>query len=240
MESKKIVYLNFEMLILSMSERPITEKLSSLVKEGNRLKGELQAIGSNFLYWNTAHYQECVRWKGACVNLLKLRFGINSEYLRNFQAEINNVLDLGGGKFYQENIAQATGVLEYVFDAIISGLTEDLFYKREVLVFKDLLDQAFEFLEKELMLAAAIYGRIVLETTMREFAKKDGIEEKNFDQVLISLRKKGVIQKPFESSLRANYQLGSLAAHGDKDFQNYSKEGIREYLSFIRDRVLTL
>jgi len=223
-----------------MEDRQIIDKLSSLIREGNELKKKVYGLGSVSFSSNTSYYQECVKWKGACINLLKLRFGANSEYLRNFQEEINKVLNYKGGKFYKENVAQATGVIEYVFDALISGLTEDLFYKREVIVFGDLLDQAFEFLEKRLRLAAAIYGRIVIETTVKEFAKKEGIEEKSFDRVIIELKKKGVIQKPFETSLRSNYQLGSLAVHGDKNFQNYSNEEIREYLSFIRDRVLTL
>jgi len=165
-----------------------------------------------------------------------------SEYFRDFQVEINKTIDETGGTFYEENVGRATGVLEYVHDALTNGLTEDLFYKREVLVFKDLLDQAFEFLEKGLRLAAAIYGRIVLEATVKEFAKKNGIQVEGikFDQVIIELRKMEIIQKPFESSLRANYQLGTEAAHGDKNFEKYSVNEIREYPSFIRDKVLTL
>ena len=89
-------------------------------------------------------------------------------------------------------------------------------------------------------MASAIYGRIVLETTIREFAEKNGISPVKFDQLIIKLRQDGVIHQPFETSLRANYKIGSWAAHGNQEFENVSDKEIKEFLSFIRDRVLTL
>jgi len=221
-------------------DEQIIKKLSDLIKGGNKLKEGLYYEKSGYLHRNISYYQECARWRGTCINLLKLRFGTDSTYLKDFLSEIDNVSEREGGKFHRENVGQATGVLEYVLDALKSGLTEDLFYKKEILVFGELLEQAYEFLEKRLGLAAAIYGRIILETTVKEFAKKNGIDEKDFEQVIIKLRQKDTIQKPFETALRSNYQLGSMAAHGDKKFANYSNNSIREYLDFIRDKVLTL
>ena len=49
-----------------------------------------------------------------------------------------------------------------------------------------------------------------------------------------------MIHEPFENSLRANYKIGSLAAHGDDGFSKFSESEIREYLAFVRDKVLTL
>lgn len=114
--------------------------------------------------------------------------------------------------------------------------------------FSDLLNQAHELLDQNLRIAAAIYGRIALETTIKEYGRKEGIEEVNnkdisdakFDQVIIKLRKEDCIRQPFEDSLRANYRIGSYAAHGNEEFEDYSDSEIREYLSFIRDKVLTL
>ena len=113
----------------------------------------------------------------------------------------------------------AAGVLEYVHGAIEKGLTEDLFYKREILILSNLLEQANEFLEKGFKLAAGIYGRIILETTLKEFAKKNNIQGKNFDQLIIKMRQGNIIQKPLENSLRGNYAIGSWAAHGSKEFR---------------------
>ena len=224
----------------------IIEKLLELIKEGQDLATslyrdeDLDLLSDGRKSHNVSLYPRAIKWASDSSNLLKLRFGSDSHYLSDFVREIGKKLEARGGRFYRENVANGTAVLEHIQGALVDGLTDDLFYKREIQVFGDLLDQAFEFLENGHEIAAVIYGRIVLETTVREFARKEGVEEKKFDQVIIKLRQKEIIQKPVESSLRANYQLGSLAAHGDKKFEDYSKSGIREYLNFIRDKVLTL
>jgi hypothetical protein len=160
----------------------------------------------------------------------------------DFHNAINKVYK-GGEEFFKENVDKATGVLEFVYDALKDGFTDDLFYKHEILVFSDLLEQAFEFLKNKLQIAAGIYGRIVLETTIREYAKKhaiENVEKTKFDQLIIKLRTNNVIQKPFENSLRANYEIGSWAAHGKQEFQDLPDNQIKEFLTFIRDKVLTL
>lgn len=231
-----------------MRDEKIIEKLSKLIEDGKKLASELYGesgiINTYSPYSaqskNVTLYPRAIKWMQDSTNLLNLRFGHDSVYYKDFITEINIQKNVRGGRFYQENVANATAILEHVMDAMSSGLTEDLFYKREIIVLSDLLDQAFEFLEAGHKIAATIYGRIILETTVKEFAKKEGIEEKNFDQVIIKLRQKGTIQKPFEDSLRAYYHLGSMAAHGDKNFQDYSINEIREHLTFVRDKVLTL
>lgn len=96
-------------------------------------------------------------------------------------------------------------------------------------------------LEHGLNLAAGTYGRVVLETTIKEFAKEHDIDSKlKFNEIIINLRMKGFIQKPFENSLRANYEIGSWAAHGNEEFNKLTKTEIKEFLVFIRDKVLTL
>lgn len=97
------------------------------------------------------------------------------------------------------------------------------------------------YIPNKLYLATGTYGRVVLETTIKEFAKEHDIDSKlKFDQIIINLRIKGLIQKPFENSLRANYEIGSWAAHGNEEFNKLNKNEIKEFLVFIRDKVLTL
>jgi len=181
-------------------------------------------------------YRKIQKWEKASQNLLKIRFGYNSDYYNDFCETCPSK----GNYDEEECIERGTGVLEYVHDALEKGLTEDLFYKKEIIIFSDLLEQAFEFLAKEPRLVAGIYGRIVLETSIKEFAKKNNIHEKKFDQIIIKLRQNNIIQKPLENSLRANYEIGSWAAHGNTEFQDLSNNEIREFLTFIRDKVLTL
>jgi len=231
-----------------MNDEKIIAALAELIERGQSISKSLHTHSELTANYNKETYQSenlgryapALKWQLDASNLLELRFGANSKFYTTFEKEMNKKIDVRGGRFFRELVANGTSILEHVRDALTSGYTEDLFYKREIEVFANLLDQASEFLVNGHRIAAAIYGRIVLETTVKEFAKQKGIEDKSFDQVIIKLRQNGIISKPFESSLRANYQLGSEAAHGEVTFQNYSDNQIKEYLSFIRDKVLTL
>lgn len=186
-------------------------------------------------------YKQRSKFQKIAENILRVRFGESSIYYSDFmKTYLRNPL------FKEDHnvlIEIQIGILESICYAIENKLTEDLFYQRELLVFSNMLDQAFEFLEYNLNHAAGIYGRIVLETTIKEFAISKGLESESnikFDRLIIELRKNNFIQKPFENSLRANYEIGSWAAHGNEEFSKLTKNEIKEFLIFIRDRVLTL
>lgn len=225
-----------------MDDQKITNTLNELIEEGHKLYSLLYSyravghIGNNLLMCRRAK-----RWAGGASNLLKVRFGEKSDYHRDFLDSFNVDKEAEITEFCKENVMRATGVLEYVRDALSTGLTEDLFYKREIVVLGDVLEQAYEFHKNGLFVASGIYGRIVLETVIKEFAQKSKINtNQKFDAIIIELRKKELIHKPFENSLRSNYEIGSWAAHGDTKFNELTKNEIKEFLNFIRDKVLTL
>lgn len=219
-----------------MGDKVIMDKILELITLGTHIGTQLRSSDSyDAPTVNKQYYREARKWEGASINLLKLRFGKDSDYYIHFTDALKK-----HDNYYQENVDLATGVLEYVYDALKHGLVDDLYYKKEILVFTNLLEQAYEFLSSGLNLAAGIYGRIVLETVIKEFAAKNGIQDQKFDQIIIKLRKANRIQKPYENSLRANYEIGSWAAHGDEKFQKLTDNEIKEFLTFIRDKILTL
>lgn len=228
-----------------MDDANIISRLNELISIGQSLSESLSSVSnteyslSSYQSINRKCFEKAAMWKGSCLNLLKLKFGEDSDYYQDFFKRINEQLR-NSGEFYKENVSKATGVLRYVLEALKDGLTEDLFYQRELLIFSDLLKQAYEFLDKGLGDAAAIYGRIVLELTIKELASKNRIDENTFDQTIIKLRQAGIIHQPLETSLRAQYQIGSLATHNNEEFKKLSDSEIKEYLNFIRDKVLTL
>lgn len=228
-----------------MDDANIISRLNELISMGQSLSESLSSVSSteyslsSYQSINRKCFEKAAMWRGSCLNLLKLKFGENSDYYQDFFRRINEHFK-NSGEFYRENVSKATGVLGYILGALESGLTEDLFYQREIFLFSDLLKQAYEFLEKNFKEAAAIYGRIVLELTIKELASKNGIDENTFEQSIIKLRQQGIIHQPLETSLRANYQFGSLATHMNEEFKKRPDSEITEYLNFIRDRVLTL
>ena len=223
-----------------MKDEIISAKLADLIKDGHSISNN---ISRNFIDFEINEYKNIQKFQTGAENILRLRFGKNSEFYQQFMStykmkipETRNVAYLT-----KSQIQIQTGILEAVHDALKLGLTEDIFYQRELLIFSDMLDQAFEFLDYKQNLAAAMYGRVVLEVTIKEFAKKNNINaEQRFDQIIIGLRKNGIIHKPLENSLRANYEIGTWAAHGDKRFNDLTSNQVKEFLSFVRDKVLTL
>ena len=223
-----------------MNDELIIKKMSELIKDGHSISNTIAiARVKSQIY----EYTDIKRFQTGAENILRLRFGNHSEYYKQFLATYNmKFSERGDVAYYTSSIIQVqTGILEAVSDALKSGLIEDIFYQREVLVFSDMLNQAFEFLNLKLDLAAAVYGRVVLEITIKEFAKKNDIDSnQKFDQIIINLRTNELIHKPLENSLRANYEIGTWAAHGDEKFNKLTSSQINEFLSFIRDKVLTL
>ncbi len=221
-----------------MDDKDIISKLKEFQIEGNDLKKNLvNAEYGSDIRKNREQGGKVESWRGKCLNLLKLKFGLNSIHFNDFKNKIDRNHE---GYYNQVNVDLALGVLSWIIDALESGATEDLFYKREIILFDDLLKQAYEFYSQNLELASAIYGRIVLETIIKEFASKNSIEVGSFEQTIINLRKKEKITIPVEHSLRAHYKIGSDAAHNSKEFERISSQEIKNMLDFIRDKVLTL
>jgi len=227
-----------------MKDSIIIKELNRLIKEGNKLKDNLEeaplSYWSNTIRHNRVYHQQAEKWKVESINFLRLRFGRESDFINDFKRTIEMKYK-NGTSYCKNNIGRALGVLEAVLRALKAGLTEDLFYRKEVMVFGDLLNQAYGYLEKNIYLIATVYGRIVLESTIKEFAKSKNVivDKLKFNQIIIELKKKGIITQPFEHSLRANYSLGS-SFHNMEEFKLIKKEQIKFFLDFIRDYVLTL
>ncbi|WMW26323.1 hypothetical protein RE474_06320 [Methanolobus sediminis] len=222
-----------------MSDELICTKLAEIIRHGYSM---IHKLGTGGSYWDNEYQRDIVCFNSAAKNILLIRFGEDSHFYTDYdQIKVKIGEFESEYSYYRRYVRRKIGLLEAVLDALKSGLTDDQFYQRELLVFSDMLTQAFEFHDKGLLLAAGIYGRVVLETTIKEFAKKNNVEfTQKFDQIIIALRQENLINHPFEISLRANYKIGSLAAHGNEEFNDLNDKEILEFLSFIRDKVLTL
>ena len=145
-----------------MSDELILNKLDELISLGDAIGVKLVSY-SNMKTGNENRrfYQTCVKWKLSALNLLRLKFGQDSVYYQNLHDEINKKKqfqkpvwgrvenfhmpriiaydEIEAGDYYQENVQRATGVLKYIQDALKNGLTDDLYYQKEILVLSDLL-----------------------------------------------------------------------------------------------------
>lgn len=121
------------------------------------------------------------------------------------------------------------------------NLVPDAQHLYESTIFSNLIEQAFELLKNNYKTAAAIYGRLVIENTIKDLCRLNKIEGKEkVSDMLVELRKLNIIDLPQERTIQAKYDIGSLAAHGKKEFERYTDRDIEELLEFIRDKIITM
>lgn len=192
------------------------------------------------------------KWSLSCLNLIRNAFGENHKFYAIFREASTGycaMIPVGETKqiakqpiFYcLEDVAKSYAILINIKEEIELGLVSDAKRLYESNLFSNLLEQAFELLKKGYKPAAAIYGRIVIENTVRGLCDSNNIQQKDkVSEMLIELRKMDVIDLPLERVIQAKYDIGSMAAHGNPDFSKYSEGDVKEMLEFVRDKILII
>ena len=104
-------------------------------------------------------------------------------------------------------------------------------------------DNNFELVEKEYLVGASVYCRLIIENFINDLCRIKEIkleDNTKLPQKLIELRKMGIIDLPTERLIQAKYYVGTYAVHGKEEFNKYSKKDILDLLNTTRDKVLTI
>ena len=143
----------------------------------------------------------------------------------------------------REEIAKAYAVLMYIKREFELGLVADAQHLYEADLFSNLLEQAFELAEKNYLVGAAVYCRLIVENFINDLCRVKQIQIEENDrlpQKLVKLRKIGVIDLPLERVIQATYDVGTYAVHGEIEFNKYNKEQILDILKNTRDKILII
>ncbi|MBI2076476.1 MAG: DUF4145 domain-containing protein [Candidatus Aenigmarchaeota archaeon] len=232
------------------------DRIENLIEEGHILEKACPSIdelhdGDDIDLSLETKYTE---WSTSSLNFLRYFFGINHFFIERFRKNLNvkyvyTQTEPNGSSIQKEvlcvkeKMSKLRGVLMSIKKEVEMGYSEDVtfLHKRESL--SDILEDGFVLLEHDYKVAAAIYGRIILENTIKELCKLKGVDiekNENFSSMLLKLRQIKTIDLPQERSYQAQYDIGSLAAHGKEDFNKKTKRDILDMLNFIRDNVLQL
>lgn len=238
-----------------LSKDSIKTRLDELIKGGKELLEIMPPVDRvEPMRQDTDLIIKYRTWVLSCLNLIRNSFGPKHYFFDHFKKAITKgwVVTQPVGKtekhtvkqpiFYcSENVAKAYAVLLYIKKEIELGLVSDVRHLYESNLFSNLLEQAFELLKKGYKPASAIYGRLVIENAIRGLCDLNNIQQKDkVSEMLVELRKLGIIDLPQERVIQAKYGIGSMAAHGDQEFSRYSDEDIKEMLEFIRDKILII
>lgn len=227
------------------------QRLNQLIEEGVTLVNKSPSVKKyKPLEQNYNLYAKCIKWDLSCRNLLRIQFGNEHVFYKNFRYSSAETwkLNLGNGatqpiEFPKEILTKAYAVLIYVKEEFELGLVADAKHLYQADLFSDLLEQAYELVERGYTVASAVYGRLIIENFINDLCriKEVELEEiENLSNKLVKLRKKDVINLPLERTIQAHYDIGTFAVHGLKDFNEYNEKKIIDFLDTIRDNILTI
>lgn len=174
------------------------------------------------------------RWQTSCLHILERTFGKQSVYLTNFQ----RVFRYGNVK---SHMVHGTEIMKGAREDIEKGFL----YRIEHLISADFFDsiteQAEYLLKSGFKDVAAILGRVVIENTLKDIARRENVTFP--DKIKLSalnelLRKNGVYAINVWRTVQAQIDLGNLAAHGH--FDKYDDKSIGNMLTWTRETLLNL
>jgi len=130
----------------------------------------------------------------------------------------------------------STKILISQLDAIKDDLNKGFLFGYEFTITSnfcnDILKNAKDLNNEGHSVAAAIYVRIAIETTIKKIAEKNGIDiEKKASVIKTELYKMQIIDQSQMNLIQSWLDIGNFAAHGNADFQNYSKKDIDKIIN---------
>jgi len=197
---------------------------------------ELIEFGNNLRSLGTSSEEftpRKARWQTSCLHMLKKVFGAESVYFERFSKTL---------RYTDES--QLTWGLELMKGAK-EEIEKGLLYKIERLITVDFFDSVIEQAEYLLKNAfkdvAAVLGRVVIENTLKDIAKREtfAVPEKiKLSELNQLLWKKSVYAKNVWRTIQAQIDLGNDAAHGR--FDKYDEKSVGTMLTWIRETLLNL
>lgn len=249
-DAKTKDFYSYEYSLSFMDRTQFLERLNSLIEEGRELANtSLPVRNYEPLELDIPHYVKCHSWWLGCLNLIRNFFGSEHHFFTNFKNAAGGWQHVVSNNIKQpipypkEDMAKAYAVLFYIKKEFELGLVADARHLYEANLFSNLLDQAFELVEKNYLVGAAVYCRLIIENFINDLCriKKIELEDKeNVSSKLVKLRKKEVFDLPTERMIQGKYDIGTYAVHGKEEFKKYTKEDILDLLQTTRDKILTI
>jgi hypothetical protein len=174
------------------------------------------------------------RWETSCLHLLEITFERESIYYENSRGVFWS-MDL------VDHLTQGIELMKGAKEEIEKGFL----YNIEHLISADLFDSVIEqadYLSKNgFKDVAAILGRVVIENTLKDIAKRETItvpEKTQLSELNQLLRDSSVYEKNIWRLVQAQIDLGNYAAHGQ--FDKYDDKSVASMLTWIRETLMSL
>jgi len=207
------------------TRRSLLERFDELISLGNYLLADMET-SPEFL-------AKKARWQTSCLFILEKIFGADSVYLRKFNKTIAYT--------DESQLIWGLELMEGAKEEVEKGLL----YKIERLISADFFDsvteQAEYLLKKGFKDVAAVLGRVVIENTLKDIAKRENVtvpEKIKLSDLNQLLWKKEVYAKNVWRSIQAQVDVGNYAAHGE--FDKYDDKSVGNMLAWIKGTLFAL
>jgi HEPN domain-containing protein len=170
------------------------------------------------------------QWKLSCLNIVEVLVGRKSVFFETF---LHKRID-----YYETSFGEAMSHYLSVLKALKEEFQTGFLQGIEILVTRDMLDTIVEeakvLLQAKYKDAAAIYCRVIIETSAKKLCDKNKLsyrKKEKLSAIIDKLKKKGVLSLPEWRQIQAWMDIGNSAAHGK--FDEYSAEDVKNMLNGI-------
>jgi hypothetical protein len=170
------------------------------------------------------------------VNILEVLYGANSEKLKAYNVLFRNYAQKSNSR--GESIRKSTfGILKSIKSEVEAGLVNNLELKAQGGIFRDFITLARESLDENKDVAAVLVSA-ALEDALKRFALRNDLDvaDANMEQVINSLKSKGLLKDPQASIAKGHKELRKKAFHANWD--KIEKASVNSAIGFTESFIL--
>lgn len=218
-----------------MSSTRIIARLNELISRGEKMRTEFKNFPVTDYYGSRLSLdkrEQLDQWKLSCLNLIEIVSGKKSKFYEAFPRGTIDYSD----RTFQESMSHYLSVLRALKEELQMGLL----FSAEMLISKDILNTIIEeartLLQAKYKDAAAIYCRVIIETSLKKLCDKNKItyrKKEKLSTISNKLRKKGFLNLSEWRQVQAWTDIGNLAAHGK--FNEYTEDAVKNMLDGIEN-----
>ena len=173
-------------------------------------------------------------WETACLHLVDKTFGEESVYYE----KLSDAFDVSNIEVHGD---YGVAIMEGAKEEIEKGFLYKIEHLIAVDLFDSILERAEYLLDGGFKDAAAILGRVVIENSLKDIAKRENIalpENVKLSKLNEILWKEDIYAKNVWRITQGYIDMGNFAAHGD--FDKYNEQSVKDMLKWVRETLLSL
>lgn len=176
---------------------------------------------------------EWKRWATSAQNLILAVFGEQSPHYQNFLQSFNDCLG------YDYNIRTLLGIFQSASDDFLGGYVFNVDLRVSGEVFGDFVALAKQALSNGKKDVAAVLACAALEDALKRYAAANGIDvdEKTMQDVVNSLKSKGLVAGAQKSLLDTMPRIRNIALHADWD--KLAEPDVNSVIGFVEQFLLS-